>query len=61
MTGATLPAMTLAEAEALLGSIGWCPGWSETELLAATSKFGPLKFDRVKRAIAITTSDGKAP
>lgn len=53
MTATTAPDMTAADAQALLRSIGWSPDWTEARLIAATSKFGPLKFDRIKRALAI--------
>ena len=54
MIRADQPAMTTAEAEALLVSIGHRPDWTEAQLITATSRFGPMKFDRVKRAIAFT-------
>lgn len=53
MTGASPPTTTADEARELLAAIGWRPDWTEAELTAATSRFGPMKFDRVKRAIAI--------
>ena len=60
MTGADQP-MAFADARALLSSIGHQPGWTEAQLIAATSKFGPMKFDRIKRAVALTTTAIERP